>query len=99
MRWKKPLQPPRSARSLTRNPSEDMHLHRRYLRLKGRATSASTPRKQRRALQLVINHPRSAWLRIISALVVQIDETLGADQPASTADMVNLIASTRPLFM
>jgi len=31
--------------------------------------------------------------------VVQIDETLGADQPASAADMVNLIASTRQLFM
>jgi hypothetical protein len=50
-------------------------------------------------LRLVIDHPRFAWLRIISALVVQIDETLGADQPASAADMVNLIASTRQLFM
>ena len=27
-------------------------------------------------LQLVINHPQFAWLRIISALVVEIDQVL-----------------------
>lgn len=27
-----------------------------------------------------------------------MDEMLGADQPASAADMINLIASTRQLF-
>ena len=49
-------------------------------------------------LQLVINHEHFAWLRIISALVVQIDEMLDADEPASAADMINLIAAARQLF-
>ena len=49
-------------------------------------------------LQLVINHPQFAWLRMISALVVQIDEMLDADEPASPADMINLIASAHQLF-
>ena len=30
-------------------------------------------------LQLVLNHEQFAWLRIISTLVVQIDEVLDAD--------------------
>jgi hypothetical protein len=49
-------------------------------------------------LQLVINHEHFAWLRMISALVVQIDEMLDADEPASAADMINLIAAARQLF-
>ena len=49
-------------------------------------------------LQLVINHAQFAWLRIISALVVQIDEMLDADEPASSTDMINLIAATGKLF-
>jgi hypothetical protein len=49
-------------------------------------------------LQLVINHEQFAWLRIISALVVQIDEMLDADEPASGADMINLITAARQLF-
>ena len=49
-------------------------------------------------LQLVINHPQFAWLRTISALVVQIDEMLDADEPAGDADMISLIAAARQLF-
>ena len=49
-------------------------------------------------LQLVINHEQFAWLRIISALVVQIDELLDADEPASAADMSDLITGARQLF-
>jgi len=49
-------------------------------------------------LQLVINHEQFAWLRIISALVVEIDEMLDSDEQASTADMISLIASARQLF-
>ena len=49
-------------------------------------------------LQLVINHEQFAWLRMISALVVQIDEMLEADEPASAADMINLIGGARQLF-
>jgi len=49
-------------------------------------------------LQLVINHPQFAWLRIISALVVQIDEMLDADEPASASQMTSLVASARQLL-
>jgi hypothetical protein len=50
-------------------------------------------------LQLVINHPQFAWLRTISALVVEIDEALDADEPATSNDMQNLLAQTRSLLM
>ena len=49
-------------------------------------------------LQLAINHPQFAWLRIVSALVVPIDEMLDADEPASAEDMIDLIASAHQLF-
>ncbi len=62
-----------------------------YERIHGRVNSGEL-------LQLVINHRQFAWLRIISALVVQIDEMLDADEPASVADMINLITSARQLF-
>ena len=50
-------------------------------------------------LQLVINHPQFGWLRTISALVVEIDETLDADEPATSNDMRNLLTQARLLFM
>ncbi len=49
-------------------------------------------------LQLVINHPQFAWLRQISALVVQIDETLDADEAATPDDLQSLLGQTRSLF-
>jgi hypothetical protein len=49
-------------------------------------------------LQLVLHHEQFSWLRMISALVVQIDEMLDADEPASAADMINLIGDARQLF-
>jgi hypothetical protein len=49
-------------------------------------------------LQLVLNRPQFAWLRAISALVVQIDEMLDADEPPSPAEMIGLIAATGQLF-
>jgi hypothetical protein len=50
-------------------------------------------------LQLVINHEQFAWLRMISALVVQIDEMLSAKEPAATVtDAQNVIAQARSLF-
>jgi hypothetical protein len=76
-----------------------LHLHqtlldnerRSFERTHGRATSGEL-------LQLVINHEQFAWLRIISALVVQIDEMLDVDEPASAADMIDLITGARQLF-
>jgi hypothetical protein len=49
-------------------------------------------------LQLVINHPHFAWLRLISALVVQIDEMLDADEPATVNDFQELLNGARTLF-
>ena len=49
-------------------------------------------------LQLVINHAQFAWLRVISALVVEIDEMLNGDQPATLSDMESLFAQARLLF-
>ena len=76
-----------------------LHLHQTLLekerksfeKIHGRVNSGEL-------LQLVINHEQFAWLRMVSALVVQIDEMLDADEPASAADMVSLIAATRQLF-
>ncbi len=49
-------------------------------------------------LQLVLNHPQFNWLRMISALVVEIDEALDGDEPATVSDLENLISQTRLLF-
>jgi hypothetical protein len=49
-------------------------------------------------LQLVINHAQFAWLRLISALVVEIDEMLSADEPATINDFQELLTQARLLF-
>lgn len=49
-------------------------------------------------LQLVINHAQFAWLRMISALVVEIDEILNGDEPATLSDFDGLISQARLLF-
>jgi hypothetical protein len=49
-------------------------------------------------LQLVLNHPQFDWLRMISALLVEIDEALDGDEPATVSDFENLISQTRVLF-
>ena len=49
-------------------------------------------------LQLVINHAQFAWLRQISALVVQIDEMLDAEEPAMLDDLQNVLGQARSLF-
>jgi hypothetical protein len=56
-----------------------------YEKVHGRVSSGEL-------LQLVINNSQFAWLRIISALVVQIDEMLDADEPVTGADTTDLIA-------
>lgn len=76
-----------------------LHLHKALLdmeradfeRLYGSVTSGEL-------LQLVINHAQFAWLRLISALIVQIDETLSAGEPATENDAQNLLAQARLLF-
>ncbi len=50
-------------------------------------------------LQLLINDNRFAWLRPITTLVVQIDETLAAKNPPATArDFERLVDDTRALL-
>lgn len=50
-------------------------------------------------LQLLINNDRFAWLRPITTLLVQIDETLAAKKPpATTKDFERLIVDTRALL-
>jgi len=49
-------------------------------------------------LQLVINHAQFGWLRMISALVVEIDEILNGDEPATLKDFDDLFSQARLLF-
>src|SRR5581483_4753022 len=47
-------------------------------------------------LQMLINDNRFAWLRPITTLLVQIDETLAAkNPPASARELIRLIEDTR----
>ena len=76
-----------------------LHLHKellemeraQYERVFGKVNSGEL-------LELVINDSQFAWLRLISALVVQIDEMLDADEPATLSDFQNLIGQVRLLF-
>ncbi len=50
-------------------------------------------------LQLLINDARFAWLRPVTTLVVQIDETLAAKKPPATPkDFEQMITDTRALL-
>src|SRR5258708_5756502 len=76
-----------------------LHLHKTLLEMEradferdfGRLTSGEL-------LQLVINHAQFAWLRQISALVVQMDEMLAAEEPATLGDVQGLLAQASLLF-
>lgn len=56
----------------------------RYEREHGRLESGG------RLLQLLVSDPSFAWLRVLSALIVQIDERLDADEPLVTGDVKQL---------
>jgi hypothetical protein len=49
-------------------------------------------------LNLVLHDPWFAWLHELSELVVQIDETLAADEPATASDASRLLAQARLLL-
>src|SRR6202167_6271217 len=49
-------------------------------------------------LNLVLHDPWFAWLHELSELVVLIDETLDADEPATAADAARLLAQGRILL-
>ena len=76
-----------------------LHLHKTLLDMEradferafGRLTSGEL-------LQLVINHAQFAWLRQISALVVEMDEMLNGEEPATKSDVENLLDQAHLLF-
>jgi hypothetical protein len=49
-------------------------------------------------LNLVLHDPFFAWLHELSELIVMIDETLDAEEPATAADAVRLLAQARTLL-
>jgi hypothetical protein len=49
-------------------------------------------------LQLAINNAQFAWLRRISALVVEMDEMLSAEEPATEENLESLLAQARLLL-
>lgn len=63
-----------------------------YEQVSGRVTNGEL-------LRLLIEHEQFAWLHRISSLVVQIDETLSADEPLSPEDFQALISDTRSLLV
>ena len=76
-----------------------LHLHKTLLEMEradferdfGRLTSGEL-------LQLVINHAQFAWLRQVSALVVQIDEMLDTDKKVTVNEFCELLTLARLLF-
>jgi len=64
----------------------------RYERAHGRIDTAG------QALHLVMNDPWFAWLRPMSALVVQADETLDNDHGVSASDVAAFGAQIRDLL-
>lgn len=63
-----------------------------YEQVSGRVTNGEL-------LRLLIEHEQFAWLHRISSLVVQIDETLSADEPLSLEDFHALINDARSLLV
>lgn len=49
-------------------------------------------------LNLVLHDPFFAWLHELSELIVMIDETLDAEEPATAADAARLLAQARALL-
>jgi hypothetical protein len=49
-------------------------------------------------LSLVLHDPWFAWLHELSELIVLIDETLDADDPATPADAIRLLGQARLLL-
>jgi hypothetical protein len=68
------------------------HERLRYERAHGRVESAG------QMLNLVMNDPWFAWLRPMSALVVQADERLDSDEGVSAADVTAFSTQIRQLL-
>ena len=76
-----------------------LHLHKSLLEMERRDFEKQSGRVTTgELLQLVINHSQFAWLRIISALVVEIDEVVAGEEPATQGDFEDLLSQARLLF-
>jgi len=76
-----------------------LHLHQTLLEMERKDFERTHGRvNSGEMLKLVINHAQFAWLRMVSALAVQIDEMLDADEAVTDADVNNLITGARQLF-
>ena len=76
-----------------------LHLHKTLLEMERQEYEKRFGRVSTgELLQLVINHAQFAWLRIISALVVEIDEVLNGEEPANSSDFADLLTQARLLF-
>jgi hypothetical protein len=76
-----------------------LHLHKSLLEMERRDfEKVSGQVAAGELLQLVINHAQFAWLRMISALVVEIDEILNGDERAIMSDLKDLFGQARLLF-
>ena len=62
---------------------------RAYEQLNGRVESSG------KLFELILHHPRFAWLRTFSSLVVTIDELLESDDPVTESDVKDVIQSVR----
>ena len=63
-----------------------------YEQIHGRVSSGTM-------LQLLIGDERFAWLRRLSALVVEMDELFASKEPVTMDDAENLIDTTRRLLL
>jgi hypothetical protein len=76
-----------------------LHLHKSLLEMERRDfEKVSGQVAAGELLQLVINHAQFAWLRMISALVVEIDEILNGGERAIMSDLKDLFGQARLLF-
>jgi len=76
-----------------------LHLHKSLLNMERQSFERTHGAVNRgELLQLVVNHPQFAWLRMISALVVEIDEMLDAEEQPADVDVVKLVTGAHQLF-
>jgi len=76
-----------------------LHLHKSLLDMERQNFESKSGRvTPGELLQLVLNNPQFAWLRIITALVVEFDEVLNGEEPATAGDFEDLLSQARLLF-
>jgi hypothetical protein len=76
-----------------------LHLHKRlleterltYEQVRGQVSGGEL-------LQLVISHEQFAWLHRLSALIIQIDELLHADEPVTPEEIAAIASDIRTLL-